>query len=1056
MNTPSPANLPAALDELLDPFCTFDADWRYTYANTHAAALAGRPAADLIGRVLWDVFPEAGQGRLHDEYLHVMREREARQFELHLPSLGLWEEARIFPFADGVAAHFRDITTRKTSELRRRQLLDLTRALTVAGSETDVMNAALDVALPALGAYAGLLLRPSDDHAALDLVRAAGYDDRVRGWTRVPLDVSLPITDAARAGIPVYVTAEELDTQYPAVREHRAHQTRALAALPLVANDTRLGVLALSFDHPRIFTPEERDFAGALAAQLAQALERARLLDAERAARQRSDRLQRVTAALAQTDTPAEVVNALLAHALHAVSAYAGSLVRVDPGRGQLVLLGQRGYDERFTARWQRFPLDLPLPVTATARDGQARFLTRADITRDYPDFPALSGRSPGALALLPLAVRAEPFGVLVLSFQDEHPFTPDEQAFLLTLADLAATALERTRLAQAEREHAQQQAFLAHAGELLASSLDLEGTLASITTLAVPHVGDWCGVYLPDGEFLRAVAVSHVDPAKTELLRDYLSAVPLRLDAPGGGPEVFRTGAPLVLPTISDAMIDALGRDEEQAEVIRTLGLRSYLGVPMVAHGRTVGVLAFAVAESDRSFGPEDVTFALDLARRAALALDHARLFQEAQSWGEALEGKVEDRTRELATRNRTLEAFAHLTRDLATETDRMALLRRAQEVLLSLLPDGVAGYFELDGDRWRARVLTGELPDPGFVSALHQGLERGRTRSFDSAFDTGTPQFIDVFEPNAQHVPEEALARLRSVAALPIGGGDTPPGVLVVALYQQHGWTPADRVMLETALGQVRLALSRADAVRTIARRTAELEELNQELEGYSYTISHDLRAPARHITTFAALLRRALGDDLPERASRPLGMIETSATRMTVLIEALLGFAQTSRRPLTVTDVDMGTLVEGAIDDLHLDVTGQEVRWDVDLARLPVVRGDAVLLRQVLVNLLGNAVKYSATRAEPTVRVTCEETPDEVVLHITDNGVGFDPRFADRLFGVFQRLHRADEFEGTGIGLATVRRIVGRHGGRVWAESRLGEGATFSVALPVGSTT
>jgi len=363
------------------------------------------------------------------------------------------------------------------------------------------------------------------------------------------------------------------------------------------------------------------------------------------------------------------------------------------------------------------------------------------------------------------------------------------------------------------------------------------------------------------------------------------------------------------------------------------------------------------------------------------------------------------------------------------------------------------VAGYFELEGDRWHARILTGELPDPQFADALRQGLERGRAWSLDTAHDSQAPLYIDDFEPNPHHLPQEAVAKLRSVAVLPLSGEGTPPGVLVVALYGQRGWTSADRAMFETALGQVQLALSRADAVRLIARRTAELEALNQELEGYSYTISHDLRAPARHVSTFAAVLRRALGDDLPERASRPLGMIETSATRMTVLIEALLAFAQTSRRPLTMTDVNLGTLMTDAIEDLHLDVTGQQVQWNV--APLPVVTGDEVLLRQVLVNLLGNAVKYSATRERSVVRVTCEQTPDEVVLHVTDNGVGFDPKFADKLFGVFQRLHRADEFEGTGIGLATVRRIVERHGGRVWAESRPGEGATFSVALPRSSS-
>ncbi|AFZ69587.1 ATP-binding protein [Deinococcus peraridilitoris] len=245
------------------------------------------------------------------------------------------------------------------------------------------------------------------------------------------------------------------------------------------------------------------------------------------------------------------------------------------------------------------------------------------------------------------------------------------------------------------------------------------------------------------------------------------------------------------------------------------------------------------------------------------------------------------------------------------------------------------------------------------------------------------------------------------------------------------------------------LRSARELAEAQRVL---NEQLLRANEELDAFTSTVSHDLRAPLRHIISFSAVLRRVLGEDLPERALKPLGVIESSAARMNVLTDALLSFARTSRQPLQVQDVNLHVLLDDAREDLHLGVTAQRVQWRVE--SLPVVRGDPVLLRQVLVNLLSNAVKYSAERDTPVVSVTAEEAPGEVVLTVQDNGVGFDPRHADKLFGMFSRLHQASTFEGTGIGLATAKRIVERHGGRIWAESTPGHGAVFHLSLPKGT--
>jgi two-component system, sensor histidine kinase and response regulator len=232
-------------------------------------------------------------------------------------------------------------------------------------------------------------------------------------------------------------------------------------------------------------------------------------------------------------------------------------------------------------------------------------------------------------------------------------------------------------------------------------------------------------------------------------------------------------------------------------------------------------------------------------------------------------------------------------------------------------------------------------------------------------------------------------------------------------------------------------------------LQERLAELTGLNEELEAFSYSVSHDLRAPLRHVLGFVDLLRRRSEETLDEPSRRYLSLISTAATRMTALIDDLLSFSQTSRVGLRWTTVDLAVLVAEVREHLAPDIAEREVIWQI--GELPPVWGDHALLRIAFTNLLQNALKYSRGVSPTRIEVAARTEGDRVVVHVRDNGVGFDMAFAGKLFGVFQRLHRVDEFEGTGIGLATVRRIVTRHGGRVWAEASPGEGATFFLALP-----
>ena len=239
-------------------------------------------------------------------------------------------------------------------------------------------------------------------------------------------------------------------------------------------------------------------------------------------------------------------------------------------------------------------------------------------------------------------------------------------------------------------------------------------------------------------------------------------------------------------------------------------------------------------------------------------------------------------------------------------------------------------------------------------------------------------------------------------------------------------------------------------AQANATLATHVNELTAVNQELESLSYTIAHDLRAPLRHIHGFVDLLGRHLAD-LDDKGRHYLATITGSARRMGVQIDDLLSFLWTGRKEIQQTRVDLGQLVQDIVQERGRDTHGRDILWDI--GSFPAVQGDPALLRVVLTHLIDNAVKYTRSRTPAQITIDCAAvTAHEVVWFVRDNGVGFDMQYTDKIFGVFHRLHHTEEFEGTGIGLALVRRIIQRHGGRIWVEAAVDHGATFHVALPL----
>jgi PAS domain S-box-containing protein len=247
-----------------------------------------------------------------------------------------------------------------------------------------------------------------------------------------------------------------------------------------------------------------------------------------------------------------------------------------------------------------------------------------------------------------------------------------------------------------------------------------------------------------------------------------------------------------------------------------------------------------------------------------------------------------------------------------------------------------------------------------------------------------------------------------------------------------------------------QEEIARLNEDLEQRVVERTEQLVAVNKELESFSYSVSHDLRAPLRHLAGFAELLHKEISKEPDERRRRYVRTIIDSANRMGDLIDGLLGFSRLGRAELQKRPVPLQQMVTDTVDELAHEDGYKTVKWSIGF--LPDVSADPTLLRLVFTNLISNAVKFSRDCELPEIRIESTIAEGEVIVSVKDNGAGFDMNYADKLFGVFQRLHRSDEFDGTGIGLANVRRIVQRHGGRTWAEGEIGRGATFYFTLPM----
>ncbi|EWC42303.1 ATP-binding protein [Stutzerimonas stutzeri] len=574
--------------------------------------------------------------------------------------------------------------------------------------------------------------------------------------------------------------------------------------------------------------------------------------------------------------------------------------------------------------------------------------------------------------------------------------------------------------------------------GRVKAYRFDAEDNGVVLAEIADPGYPSYQGLCFPAAD---------IPPQARRLYRDNLIRVIQDADyrpSPLVPPLNPASGAPLDLSFAALRSVSPV-----HLQYMRNMGTRASMSISLVIQGRLWGLISCHDAE------PRAVSYQT----RTACEL-----------LGRILALQIEARESEtLAQRKLELRRqIVHLLSAMADCDSVVEGFRQLPEVVLSFAEANGAAIISAD----RCETV-GDTPDNEQISQLVRWLgERHAQMVFHSdCISRDIPELpglaehcagvlaISISRLHAHYLIWFRREQIKTVdwAGQPQKHIDSQSG----ALSPRHSFErwreilrgyalPWDPVEIECALelrnAVLGIVLRKAEEM---AQLTGELRASNKELESFSYSVSHDLRAPLRHIAGYTELLGEMEGSHLSERGMRFLENIADAARFAGTLVDNLLSFSQMGRAALRLSDVDLGALVASIREEIAPDCEGRQIEWH--LLPMPIIVADASFIHMVLRNLIGNAVKYSRKREAAVIEVGAEQRVGEVVVYVRDNGVGFDMQYASKLFGVFQRLHRMEEFEGTGIGLASVRRIIERHDGQVWAEGELDKGATFYFSLP-----
>lgn len=745
-----------------------------------------------------------------------------------------------------------------------------------------------------------------------------------------------------------------------------------------------------------------------------------------------SERLQAVTEALAAARTQRDVFEIVLTPALQALSAIAGAVLLVDSTGERLDIAATQGYEEGAQTIWQDGPLDANVPAgDALARHRSLFFEHEGDLVRAYPHLEDRAGNVAAvATAVLPMFLDDQPLGAIILDFKEPHHFTPEEQRFLQTLAAQCAIALGRAQLmtdlqrqvnertVRAVADTRAQQAFVDFT-EAVGTETDLLALAWQAISVLRDRFQDASIVYYTrEGDLWKAQAWSEDlgEALVASLTAGLPSSTPLIRRALQAGKAVFTNGW-----------------DPEREQMEHTEGYGTAAGFPLMVNGEIQHLLLFGLKDTPH-WQERDRALVRVVGRSLTLAVERTEAARMVQAQKEEAE-----------RRNQVLEGFAALSAAPHVQQP-YALIRRAQEIMLSLLTPGYALYWEQAETHWVLKAQVGDIGNPELQRLVdEQGLPLDAP-ALHSTWLTGVPNYQDNYAQGAD-TPADMIRHVNAATAFQVRIYGQPVGMLAIGLFDQRTWTPLDKAMLDTAMYSLSLLLERAQNMTQLAQRTQELERSNAELEQFAYIASHDLQAPIRAVTSFAGIINKRYGERLDERGQLYLRQIVNNGEHMKRLVDDLLAFSRlhTEQRPFLPTDAE--TVFDAVASRLQIPEAV------ITRSALPVVQADAQQLDQLLQNLISNGLKYRRADVTPEVQVSAERDGEFWHFTVSDNGIGIEPQYYERIFVIFQRLHGRETYEGTGIGLAVCKKIVERHGGRIWLESVPGQGTSFHFTLPEG---
>jgi PAS domain S-box-containing protein len=615
---------------------------------------------------------------------------------------------------------------------------------------------------------------------------------------------------------------------------------------------------------------------------------------------------------------------------------------------------------------------------------------------------------------------------------------------------------LIREQVARREaEEQGRKSAFLAEVSTVLASSLDYETTLASVAALAVPDIADWCAVdILEEDHTIHRVAIAHQEPSKVELAWELNRRYPDDPNAPQGLPRVLRTGESAIVTEIPETNVLALARDAEHLRMLRELSLKSYMIVPLLARGRILGAITFVTAESKRRYSSSDLPLVEDLARRAALAVDNARLYRETQEARQVAE--------QAAERNAALQA---VTAALSETLTQAQVAQIVVERGLAILKAG-AGFIALltdDGKTLEVVRTTGypqEVVDTGSCYPLAAPLP------ICDAVRTGRSILLESPEVWVEHYPhlvtQYGSTSYKAWASIPLIVDGRPVGGMGLSFPTDREFSGDERALMLVLAHQCSQAIGRARAYAAEQQARAQAEAANRTKDEFLATLSHELRTPLNAMLGWTQLLRTRKFDEA--KIARALETIDRNTKSLAALIEDILDVSRimTGKLHISARVCELVSVIDAAIEAVRpaAEAKSIPIEFLCDTA-VGTVWGDANRLQQVVWNLLSNAIKFTPRSGRVEVRLSLvndplQQTADNYAqIQVIDTGKGISPDFLPYVFERFRQENSTSTraYGGLGLGLAIVRYLVELHGGTVWAASPgEGLGATFTVQLPL----